>query len=73
MSALEKRSVVLRGHATSVALEAEFWDAIEALAAVRELSLAALMAAVDDEREDGSLASALRVAALQWARGEAAR
>ncbi|WMS42669.1 ribbon-helix-helix domain-containing protein [Acuticoccus sp. MNP-M23] len=69
MSALEKRSVVLRGHATSVALEPEFWDAVDALAVARGLSLAALMVAVDDMREEGSLASALRVAALEWARG----
>ncbi len=62
---LEKRSVTLAGHRTSVALEPEFWAALEALAVRTGRTLAGLVAAVDAAREPGRpLASALRVFAL---------
>jgi len=63
--ALRKRSFSLSGHRTSVALEQEFWAALEGLAADRGMALSALVAAVDAGRAPGRpLASALRVAAL---------
>lgn len=63
--ALRKRSFSLSGHRTSVALEQEFWAALEALAAGRGIALSAFVAAVDAGRAPGQpLASALRVAAL---------
>ena len=67
---LLKRSFRLAGHRTSVALEAEFWAALEDAAARRGGSLAALVAMVDAERADPALplASALRVFALKNAR-----
>ena len=62
---LEKRSVTLAGHRTSVALEPAFWTALEAAAGRRGQTLAGLMAAVDGARSPGQpLASALRVFAL---------
>jgi len=66
---LRKRSFRLAGHRTSVALEPPFWDALEAAAAQRGLSLAALVAEVDAARDDPTLplASALRVACLKRA------
>ncbi|MFT8246253.1 ribbon-helix-helix domain-containing protein [Roseomonas sp. BN140053] len=67
MSNLVKRSFTLAGHRTSVALEREFWSALEAVAARRGLGLARLVAAVDAGRgEEGAppLASALRLLAL---------
>ncbi|MEM8663047.1 MAG: ribbon-helix-helix domain-containing protein [Pseudomonadota bacterium] len=65
---MRKRSVVLRGHATSVALEAAFWEALEAWSRETGRSVPALIAAIDAEREGGSLASAIRVALLLRAR-----
>ncbi len=63
---LAKRSVTLAGHRTSVALEPEFWSALEALAAGQGLALAALVAEVDAARPSGQpLASALRLAVLR--------
>ena len=60
-----KRSFSLAGHRTSVALEQEFWSALMHIAADRNQTLTALVAAVDAERNDGRpLASALRVVAL---------
>ncbi len=64
---LRKRSFRLAGHRTSVALEPEFWTAIEGAAARRGLSLAAQVAEIDASRADPALplASALRVFALK--------
>lgn len=68
MAGLRKRSLNLSGHATSLALEPEFWSALETMAAERGVSLAGLVGALDDGRADRPLASACRVAALAWAR-----
>ena len=67
MPRLEKRSVSLAGHATSVALEPEFWAALEAMAVEEGLSLAALLIRLDGVRGARPLASACRVAALEFA------
>ena len=67
MALLKKRSVQLAGHQTSVALEPEFWAVLEAMAADRGASLAALILQVDAQRGPRPLASALRVAALAYA------
>ena len=62
---LAKRSVHLAGHATSLALEPEFWAALEAMATTRGVRLSVLLAAIDAGRGERPLASACRVAALQ--------
>jgi predicted DNA-binding ribbon-helix-helix protein len=68
---LVKRSFSLSGHRTSVALEAEFWQALAELAAARGKALAGLVADLDRTRAGGQpLASALRVFALAYRRGE---
>lgn len=69
---LEKRSVSLSGHRTSLALEPEFWAVLEEMAIERDLSLAALVGEIDAGRDDANLASALRVAALRWSRNKPA-
>lgn len=61
---IRKRSVVIAGHATSISLEAEFWDALKIIAEDRGLSLNALVAAIDSERS-GNLSSALRLLVLK--------
>jgi predicted DNA-binding ribbon-helix-helix protein len=69
MPGLQKRSLVLAGHRTSLALEPEFWAALEQAATARDISLAALVAGIDSARGDERLlASACRVFALAWAR-----
>jgi predicted DNA-binding ribbon-helix-helix protein len=65
-NAVNKRSVVIAGHATSVSLEPEFWVALTEIAQARGLSLNALVRAVDAERTpDRNLSSALRVFVLR--------
>jgi len=66
MATLKKRSISLAGHATSLALEPEFWAVLDAMAAARTSSLAALIIEIDATRGDQPLASACRVAALAW-------
>jgi predicted DNA-binding ribbon-helix-helix protein len=70
MAWLRKRSLSLAGHATSVALEPEFWAVLEAMARARDQSLAALVNDIDAARAGRPLASALRLAALAFVRGE---
>jgi len=64
---LKKRSLLLAGHATSLALEPEFWTVLEAMAEAEGLSLAGLVARIDADRGLSLLASACRVRALRWA------
>nr|WP_288144823.1 ribbon-helix-helix domain-containing protein [Acidomonas methanolica] len=65
VSDLVKRSFTLSGHRTSVALEPEFWTVLERMAA--DVPLASLVARLDASRPaNRPLASALRVAALQF-------
>lgn len=67
---LRKRSVSLSGHATSVALEAEFWAVLDAVAAAGNLSRAGLMKRIDERRGRTPLASACRLLALSWTAGD---
>jgi predicted DNA-binding ribbon-helix-helix protein len=69
MPTLSKRSLLLSGHATSLALEPAFWAVLERMAAAQGSSLPALVARIDEERGPASLASACRVRALHWAGG----
>lgn len=66
--ALLKRSLSLHGHRTSLALEPEFWDVVDAFVASEKRSLANLIAEIDDTRDpDDPLSSAVRVWALKQA------
>lgn len=67
---LKKRSVTLAGHATSVALEPEFWAILDRIAVERNLSHAGLLVWVDQTRGRRSLASACRLLALAHAGSE---
>ncbi|MGH7094403.1 MAG: ribbon-helix-helix domain-containing protein [Stellaceae bacterium] len=62
-----KRSVRIAGHATSVSLEAAFWQALGEIAQHRQVSVAALVATIDVERR-GGLSSAIRLFVLDSAR-----
>jgi predicted DNA-binding ribbon-helix-helix protein len=66
MPGLKKRSVNLSGHATSVALEPEFWAVLEVMSKERKISLAALIAELDSRRGESLLASFCRLSALAY-------
>ncbi|MEY4870849.1 MAG: hypothetical protein RLZZ563_179 [Pseudomonadota bacterium] len=60
-----KHSVTLRGHRTSISLEAPFWQAFRDIATERSLTLNQLAAEIDEGRDpDIGLASAIRVYVL---------
>jgi predicted DNA-binding ribbon-helix-helix protein len=63
-AAIVKRSVLIAGHATSVSVEAAFWEGLKAMAASEGLSLNALVARIDGSRETPNLSSAIRLAVL---------
>ena len=61
---IRKRSVTLKGHATSVSLEDEYWAELKRLAEADGLSLGALVERIDGKRGTANLSSALRLAVL---------
>ncbi|WP_094505113.1 ribbon-helix-helix domain-containing protein [Brucella thiophenivorans] len=64
---LRKRSVSIRGHATSYTLEEPFFEILEEIAQQRQLSVAALIAEIDGQRDRTiNLSSALRLGVLDW-------
>lgn len=65
---MEKRSLSIAGHRTSIALEPEFWLALETMAGAKGLPLAALIREIDEGRGSPNLSSAVRVAVLAWYR-----
>jgi predicted DNA-binding ribbon-helix-helix protein len=67
---MKKRSVSLSGHATSVALEPQFWAVLDQVGEALGLSHAGLMKRIDETRGRTPLASACRLLALAWAGGD---
>ena len=65
---MEKRSLSIAGHRTSLALEAEFWSGLEAISVARQMPLAALIREIDETRDNPNLSSAIRTAVLAWYR-----
>lgn len=62
----------IRGHRTSFSLEDAFFAEIERLAASRELTVAALVAEVDEARDRSvNLSSALRLHVISALKAEA--
>lgn len=68
---MEKRSLTIAGHRTSIAIENEFWAGLEAMALATGQSIAALIAEIDQQREVPNLSSAVRLAVLAWYRDRA--
>ena len=66
-----KRSVVVQGHATSVRLETEFWEVIDAFCASQNTSLAQLIISLEKQQQTRkNLASQLRVFCLESVMGK---
>jgi predicted DNA-binding ribbon-helix-helix protein len=67
-SSILKRSVVIGGHKTSVSLEEPFWAVLKQIAHAQHMSRSALVAQIDDTREQSNLFSAIRVFVLRHSR-----
>jgi predicted DNA-binding ribbon-helix-helix protein len=60
-----KRSIVIAGHKTSVSLEDAFWKALKDIALNQRTTLSDLVAAIDTQRRQGNLSSAIRLFVLE--------
>lgn len=70
LTAIQKRSVIIAGHRTSVSLEPEFWSALKDIAHRRNKSINELVTEIDGQRR-GNLSSAIRVHVLTEAQARA--
>lgn len=61
---MEKHSIVLYGHRTSVTLEPEFWQALTDIAVRQNTSVASIVAEIDGKCTT-NLSSAIRVFVLK--------
>ena len=62
--AVVKRSVVIKGHKTSVTLEDAFWSGLKEIAQENGYTLGRLVAQIDSERIGPNLSSAIRMHVL---------
>jgi predicted DNA-binding ribbon-helix-helix protein len=69
-SPIVKRSIVIAGHKTSVSLEDAFWKGLKEIATGRDRTLSEMVAAIDSERAQGNLSSALRLFVLDHYRAQ---
>ncbi|MBS3847822.1 ribbon-helix-helix domain-containing protein [Devosia sp. BSSL-BM10] len=63
---MDKRSLSISGHRTSIALEPQFWAALEQMAAESGQTMTALICSIDADRQSDNLSSAARLAVLRW-------
>ena len=63
---MDKRSLSIAGHRTSIALEPAFWAALELMAAEAGQTMTALICRIDANRQTTNLSSAARLAVLDW-------
>ena len=75
-SAVQKRSVVIDGHKTSVSLEEAFWGDLKDIAHSQQATLSKLVSQIDQTRqqsEQGNLSSAIRLYVLEHIRTKSGR
>jgi len=63
-SPVVKRSIIIAGHKTSVSLEDAFWKGLKEITMARGLTVSGLVEAIDSERTQANLSSALRLLVL---------
>jgi predicted DNA-binding ribbon-helix-helix protein len=75
-SAVQKRSVVIDGHKTSISLEETFWGDLKDIAHSQQTTLSKLVTQIDQTRqqsEQGNLSSAIRLYVLEHIRTKSGR
>ena len=65
-SGIVKRSVVIKGHKTSLTLEDAFWSGLWEIARSRGYTMGGLVAQIDSERVGPNLSSAIRMHVLEY-------
>ena len=61
---MQKHSVKLSGHPTSISIEKEFWDILKKIAKNKNQTMNSLISDLDKERQ-GNLSSAIRLFVLR--------
>jgi predicted DNA-binding ribbon-helix-helix protein len=69
-SPVVKRSIYFGGRKTSVALEDAFWRGLKDIAQARQMTVSHLVGAVDAQRHQSNLSSALRLFVLKFHRDQ---
>ena len=75
-SSIQKRSIMIDGHRTSVSLEDAFWSELKEIAHSQEATLSELVAKIDETRQtrqQTNLSSAIRLYVLEHFRRHARR
>lgn len=62
---IQKHSVTIAGHRTSITLEKPFWDSLKEIAEAQGQSVNALIAKID-RRNSGNLSSTIRIFVLEY-------
>jgi predicted DNA-binding ribbon-helix-helix protein len=60
-SPIVKRSIVISGRKTSVSLEEPFWSGMKEISQELSVTLSELVGAIDTDRRQGNLSSAIRL------------
>jgi predicted DNA-binding ribbon-helix-helix protein len=68
-SRVVKRTVILSGRKSSVALENEFWDALEEIAEAKDTTRPRLINEINKTRSNANLSSAVRLFVLAYYQG----
>lgn len=67
-SLVEKRSIVIGGHKTSISLEEAFWTELKEIAHDQKKTLSTMVSDIDTNRQQGNLSSAIRLFVLDRVR-----
>jgi predicted DNA-binding ribbon-helix-helix protein len=70
-SEVEKRSIAVNGHKTSISLEDPFWDQLKEIARAKKCAISTLIEEIDAGRLHGNLSSAIRLFVLEYVRSRA--
>ena len=63
-SPVVKRSIIVRGHKTSVSLEDAFWKGLKEIADQRRMTLSDLVGTIEAGRQQANLSSTIRLFVL---------
>lgn len=66
---LEKHSITITGHKTSLSLEPEFWEELKAICKRENKSLGKIISEIDEIPTDDNLSSKIRVFVLKKIKG----
>lgn len=66
---LDKHSITLMGHKTSISIESEFWEELKQIARVQNKSINEIISSIDIGKNSGNLSSSIRVFIIQYLKG----